>query len=273
MVSQFKEIVTDLANLTKLSLPHIFYILKGRIKRSLLFPITYSQADLIIAVSRGVAKDVADLTGLPESKIQAIWNPIPIEDILTKAEENVNHPWFVVKELPIILGVGRLDYQKDFFTLINAFAIVRQSLKSRLVILGEGKVRSELEQLVSKLGLEDEVSLPGYIKNPYPYMKNADVFVLSSYYEGLGYVLLEALAVGTPIVSTNCPSGPDEVLEHGKYGRLVGVQDANGLASAILATLSEPPDPQLLQKRARDFHLDSIVEQYLNALNKLVEHN
>jgi glycosyltransferase involved in cell wall biosynthesis len=134
-------------------------------------------------------------------------------------------------------------------------------------------VRSELEQLVSKLGLEDEVSLPGYIKNPYPYMKNADVFVLSSYYEGLGYVLLEALAVGTPIVSTNCPSGPDEVLEHGKYGRLVGVQDANGLASAILATLSEPPDPQLLQKRARDFHLDSIVEQYLNALNKLVEHN
>jgi len=268
MISQPKEIAADLAKLTKLSRPHLIYLLKGRVK-SILLPITYPQADLIITASRGVAKDVAELTRLPESKIQAIWNPISTEDILTKAEENVNHPWFVAKELPIILGVGRLEYQKDFFTLINAFAIVRQSLKSRLVIFGEGRARGELEQLVSKLGLEDEVSLPGYIKNPYPYMKNADVFVLSSYYEGFGYVIVESLAVGTPVVSTDCPSGPDEVLEHGKYGRLVDIQDANGLASAILATLSEPPDPQLLQKRARDFHLESIVEQYLNTLNKL----
>ena len=229
---------------------------------------TYPWAELIIAVSKGVAEDVSYLTGLPLSKIQVIHNPIFTQDLLTKAEEPINHSWFVPKEAPIILGVGRLEYVKDFATLIKAFAIVRQSLKSRLVIIGDGRVRGELQRLVNELGLEDEVSLPGFSNNPYAYMKNADVFVLSSVYEGFGNVLVESLAVGTPVVSTDCP-GPAEILEYGKYGRLVGVHDANGLARAILATLSEPVDLQLLQQRANDFPLDGIVEKYLNTLNQL----
>ncbi len=248
------------------SLAHFIYYLKGKIK-SYIYPLTYSMADSVVALSNGVAKDVAAICRWPLAKIKVIYNPVYVEEILIKSQEQIYHPWFTTKDVPIILGVGRLEHQKDFPTLIHAFAIVRRLRKCRLVILGDGRMRQELEQLVKNLGLEHDVSLPGFRKNPYPYMKNADVFVLSSYYEGFGNVIAEALAVGTPVVSTNCPSGPAEILQHGKYGRLVPPHNPSNLAQAILTTLQEPSYPWLLQKRARDFDPDLIADHYLDAMD------
>jgi len=259
-----KEIA--IGNQKIVSLSHFTYYLKGKIK-SYIYPLTYSLADSVVALSNGVAKDVAAICRWPLAKIKVIYNPVYVEEILIKSQEQIYHPWFTTKDVPIILGVGRLEHQKDFPTLIHAFAIVRRVLKCRLVILGDGRMRQELEQLVKNLGLEDDVSLPGFSKNPYPYMKNADVFVLSSYYEGFGNVIAEALAVGTPVVSTNCPSGPAEILQHGKYGRLVPPHNPSNLAQAILATLQEPSYPGLLQKRARDFDPDLIADHYLDAMD------
>jgi len=166
----------------------------------------------------------------------------------------------------VLLGVGRLVMQKDFPTLIQAFALVRQRCPARLTILGEGEKRPQLEALVRELGLEAEVSLPGFVQNPYAYMARSAVFVLSSAWEGFGNVVAEAMAVGTSVVSTDCQSGPAEILEGGRYGKLVSVGDVAALAEAILATLSQPTDPEVLRQRSRAFSVDLVVDQYLEVL-------
>lgn len=174
------------------------------------------------------------------------------------------------------MGVGRLVKQKDFSTLVRAFALVQQRCPVRLMILGdvdkrEPSIKPQLEALVRELGLENEVALPGFVENPYNYMAKADVFVLSSIYEGFGNVVAEALATGTSVVSTNCESGPAEILENGKYGRLVPVGDAEALANGILATLSNPTDSEILQQRSQAFSVDRVVDQYLEVLNSLIK--
>lgn len=227
----------------------------------------YPWADGIVAVSRGVAEDLAQITRLPLERIRVIYNPVVTPELLKWAEEPVDHHWFDPGEPPVVLGAGRLTKQKDFSTLIRAFALVRQRRLARLMILGEGGERSSLEALVRELGLVDDVALPGFVKNPYAYMARAAVFVLSSVWEGLPNALIEALATGTPVVSTNCESGPAEILENGRYGQLVPVGDVGALAEAILTALSTAPAVESLQARAREFSLENILDQYLEALH------
>jgi glycosyltransferase involved in cell wall biosynthesis len=233
----------------------------------------YPQADAIVAVSKGVADDLADTTNLARQGIEVIYNPVVTPKLLTKAGEPVNHPWFNIGELPVILGVGRLTKQKDFSTLIKAFAIVKQNLSARLVILGEGEERSTLQRLVEELKLEKVVNMPGFVDNPYAYMSKATVLVLSSAWEGFGMVIAEAMACGIPVVSTNCQSGPAEILEEGKYGKLVEVGDVEGLAQAIVNTVKNPVDFNSLLNRALNFSVENSVDRYLYLLNKLDRHD
>lgn len=199
----------------------------------------YPWAHGIVAVSKGVAEDLASTVGLPIDKIHIIYNPVVTMELFARADEPLDHPWFKFGELPVILGAGRLTAQKDFSTLIRAFAMVRQELPARLMIISEGEERPKLSSLVKELGLDQDVALPGFVDNPYNIMKHARIFALSSRWEGLPTVLIEAMALGTPVVSTDCPSGPAEILEGGKWGRLVPVGDAKALAAAIIAELNE----------------------------------
>jgi glycosyltransferase involved in cell wall biosynthesis len=223
----------------------------------------YPWADGIVAVSHGVAKDLANITGIPLERIHVIYNPVVVPEVFAKAQESVAHPWFQSGEPPVILGVGRLYPQKDFSTLIRAFAYVRQVHPSRLVILGSGPEQPQLESLVHELGLEQEVALLGFVQNPYAYMARAGVFVLSSAWEGLGNVLVEAMAVGTPVVSTDCKSGPAEILANGKYGLLTPVGDTKAMAQAILSVLSGNTT-RVDSSWLHQFTLEACVEQYLS---------
>ncbi|BAS59102.1 group 1 glycosyl transferase [Leptolyngbya boryana NIES-2135] len=225
----------------------------------------YPWADGIVAVSQGVADDLAEITRLNRDRIQVVYNPIVLPELFTQAQEPVTHPWFKPDQPPVVLAVGRLYPQKDFSTLIHAFAQVRRIRPARLVILGDGPERERLTTLVEELGLTEDVALLGFVQNPYAYMAKAAVFVLSSAWEGLGNVLVEALAVGTPVVSTNCESGPAEILAQGKYGVLTPVGDDSAIASAIIQTLSSPArqvDPQWLKQ----FTLETCTQQYLDVL-------
>ena len=225
----------------------------------------YPWADAVVAVSKGVAEDLLKIAGLPKEKIRVIYNPVITPDLLTKAEEPVDHPWFRPGEPPVILGIGRLTEAKDFPTLIRAFALVRKERPARLMILGEGEERPKLEALVRELGLEKDVALPGFVDNPYKYMKRAAVFVLSSRWEGLPTVLIEALALGMPVVSTDCPSGPREILNGGRWGRLVAVGDVGSMAKAIEETLARPVS-QMAQGALSSFELATVIDRYLNVL-------
>ncbi|MGM0454151.1 MAG: glycosyltransferase [Thermodesulfobacteriota bacterium] len=171
----------------------------------------YPHVDGVIAVSKGVAEDLAVNIGMSRSSIDVVYNPVVTERLLREAAESCDHPWLKPGEPPVVLAVGRLTPQKDFITLLNAFAILRQSHKSRLLILGEGALRSALEAEIKKLDLVDFVQMPGFVDNPYPIMRASSLFVLSSAWEGLPNVLIQAMACGTPVVSTDCPSGPAEI--------------------------------------------------------------
>jgi len=225
----------------------------------------YPWADAVVAVSNGVAEDLVRVTGLPKKKVHVIYNPVITPELFALAEEPLDHPWFASGEPPVVLGVGRLTAQKDFPTLIRAFALVRKERPARLLILGEGEERPKLEALVRELGLEEDVALPGFVDNPFKYMKRAGVFVLSSRWEGLPNVLIQALALGTPLVSTDCPSGPAEILENGRWGKLVPVGDVEALAEAILASFKQTAKPSV-QIRAFDFNLERTVAAYLRVL-------
>jgi glycosyltransferase involved in cell wall biosynthesis len=227
----------------------------------------YSFADAVVAVSEGVAEDLSQMSGLPLQKIKVIYNPIVTPTLLAKMREPVTHPWLIPGQVPVILGVGRLSIQKDFPTLIRAFAEVRRHRDVRLLILGEGEERSHLEALVDQLNLTDEVDLPGFVPNPYAYMSHSALFVMSSAWEGFGNVLVEAMAAGTSVVSTDCKSGPAEILSQGQYGRLVAAGDVQGLAMAILKTLNEEPDPQTLRLRSEEFSVDQALSQYRHVVD------
>jgi len=225
----------------------------------------YPWADCIVAVSKGVAEDLVRVARIPRKLIQVIYNPIVTPEFRQKAQARPAHPWFQAGAPPVILAVGRLTAQKDFGTLIRAFARLRQTCSARLLILGEGEERPALESLVHHLGLEEEVGLPGYVADPYPYMARASAFVLSSRWEGLPGVLIEALYCGIPLIATDCPSGPREILADGKYGILVPVADADALSLAMETALDggilRPP-----QESWHRFELDAVVDQYLHVL-------
>jgi len=239
--------------------------------RQLLLKYTYAASDGLVAVSKGVAEDLSGMTGIPLSQIQVIYNPVVTIDLLNKAKQPIDHPWFMTGEPPVILGAGRLMIQKDYPTLIRAFAKVRQHRLCRLVMIGEiTPHKVELEALAEELGVAQDIQMPGFANNPYAYMSKAAVFVMSSQYEGFGNVLVEAMATGTPVVSTDCESGPAEILGYGQYGKLAPVGDANSLAVAIGETLDHPLDAKTLQARAQDFTTEKIAHQYLEFIEQII---
>jgi glycosyltransferase involved in cell wall biosynthesis len=203
---------------------------------------------------------------VPADLVTTIYNPVVTDELLEKAREPLDHPWFVEDAPPVILGVGRLEPQKDFETLIRAFHRVQSEREPRLVILGKGSERAKLERLVQSLGMDNSVQMPGFVDNPFQYMARADVFALSSRFEGLPGVLIQAMATGCPVVSTDCPSGPREILEDGRWGALVPVEDEEALAVAILGTIDSPHCLDELRERAQAFSASQAVDQYLDVL-------
>lgn len=230
----------------------------------------YARADAIIAVSKGVAAAVAELTGLPAERISTIYNPMVGAAGLASPAESPPHPWLEPGNPPVILGAGRLTIQKDFETLIRAFAVLRRQRQARLIILGDGAKRPQLEALVRELRLDEEVLLPGYVRDVPRWMAFAGAFVLSSLWEGLPGVLIEALAVGCPVVSVDCPSGPREILDDGRYGALVPARAPEQMAVCIAAALNVPPAPALLRARAAEFGCERSIAQYLDVLDSLM---
>jgi glycosyltransferase involved in cell wall biosynthesis len=228
---------------------------------------SYPDADAIVAVSNHVADDLSSICNLPRSSISTIYNPVVDDHLITQARVPLNHPWFSSHGPPVILGIGRLTQQKDFQTLIRAFSRLRTRREARLLILGEGKQREALEQLVDELRLGADVQLPGFVDNPFQYMSNAAALALSSEYEGLPGVLIQALACGCPVVSTDCPGGSAEILCDGQYGPLVPVGNAVALCEALESVIDNPIDKSLLIGRAEQFSVDSAADSYLRILD------
>jgi len=226
-----------------------------------------AHCDGVIAVSQGVADDLIN-HGLPQNKCHIIHNPITHPGLSEQARQPVTHPWYTKKrDAPLIVAAGRLEPQKDYPTLIQAFSLVKHKIpNARLLILGEGSQRASLQTQIKKQQLNDSIQLAGHVENPFAYMSNADLFVLSSAWEGFGNVLVEAMATGTPVVSTDCPSGPSEILDQGRYGRLTPVGDTEALAVAILETLESPLPPETLIARSHEFDITRAAEKYHHVL-------
>ena len=223
-------------------------------------------AERIIAVSAGVAEDLARQAPRIAGRVRVVPNPVPHDDVAAMAAAALDHPWFDEPGVPVILSAGRLVGQKDFSTLIRAFAQVMKSRPTRLVILGEGRERGALVALARELGVAESVDLPGFVANPFAWMARARVFAVSSIYEGLSMVLVEAMACGTPVVSTDCPHGPREVLEDGRWGRLVPVGAAGALAAAILETLRDPVPSDRLVSRSRAFSVEGCIDRHMELM-------
>mgnify|MGYP001312576641 CR=1 FL=1 len=241
--------------------------LKGRIL-PFLMRYCYRQSERIVAVSKGVANDLSTLIKHPINTIDVIYNPVVTPDILEHSYVPLAHPWFIEGEPPVILGIGRLTRAKGFSLLIRAFAKARNNQSARLMILGEGHERPSLEHLIRELDLEHDVALPGFVPNPYNFLKASRLFVLSSFWEGLPTVLIEALACGTPVISTDCPSGPREILQDGRWGTLVPVDNESALSAAIIESL-QAPTPSIPVEAWTPFTLDNSVSQYLQLINKV----
>ncbi|MGP1372624.1 MAG: glycosyltransferase, partial [Almyronema sp.] len=199
----------------------------------------YPLADNVVTVSQGARDDLQQWMQTAQPQVETIYNPVITPSLYEKAAIAVDHPWFQAGEPPVILGVGKLEPQKDFATLIRAFAQVRSQLPCRLAILGWGPEQESLEALAAELGVAESVALLGYMDNPYAYMSRASLFTLSSAWEGLPTVLIEAMALGVPVVSTDCKSGPQEILAQGQYGALAPVGDFEAIAQAMLTTLQQ----------------------------------
>lgn len=225
----------------------------------------YSDTPDLVCVSAGVADDVASILGRDRKSLHVLPNPVVTSEHETLARQAVEHPWFSDADSPVILGVGRLGRIKNFALLVRAFARTRAQRECRLIILGEGKQRKMLVALGKKLGIDEWMDLPGFVDNPIAYMNQADLFVLSSRWEGFGNVLVEALACGTPAVSTNCPSGPSEILQNGRYGALVPIDDEIALSDAMVSSLKHPLEADILREAAAPFTLARSCDLYLKA--------
>ncbi|MCP4693024.1 MAG: glycosyltransferase [Desulfobacterales bacterium] len=228
----------------------------------------YPWADVMITPSEGAADDLARIAGVSRDRVRVLPSPVGGDHAERRAVEPVDHPWFKAPDgPPIVLGVGELCARKDFSTLIEAFALVRREREARLVILGKGRQRERLEALARDLGIESDTLMPGFVSNPFAYMSKASVFVLSSVCEGAPVVLMEALSLGLPVVSTDCPSGPREILENGRYGPLAPVGNREILAREILNTLEKPLDPDTLKSAASPYQVAESANRYLEALD------
>lgn len=225
----------------------------------------YPYADRIIVTCAGVADDMSAYTGLARDRIEVVASPVVPDTLLDGPQPLPDHPWFGAGQPPVILGVGELSGRKDFEMLLRAFALVRAQRPCRLMILGRGKQREHLLSLAAGLGIAEDVALPGFVASPYTYMAHAAVFAFPSRLEGLGFVIIEALAVGTPVVSTDCPSGPREILRDGCYGPLVPVGDHQAMAQALVRVLKQPRDREFLRSAARPYTVETATDAYLQA--------
>lgn len=234
-----------------------------------LAPWIYSRADCVAAVSHGVKEELVRALRLPRRSIQVLNNPVVSAALLENGAGVAPHPWFAAGAPPVILGVGRLHEQKNFPLLIRAFARVRAQRLLRLMILGDGRLEPGLRAEALATGFSDDIHFAGFVE-PFAFMRRAALFVLSSNWEGLPTALLEAMACGIPVVATDCPSGPREILRDGRLGRLVPVGDEEAMAMAIIATLDQPPDVAELRRRAADFSCSAAADQYLQLIDGLL---
>jgi glycosyltransferase involved in cell wall biosynthesis len=230
----------------------------------------YRGADLVVANSQGLARDAARVAGVAIESIPVVRNPVITPDLDRLAAEPISHPWFGPDRPPILLGAGGFRRQKDFHTLLRAFARVRAERDVRLILLGRGRLEASLRRLAGELGVARHVDFPGFAENPYPFMKAAAVFVLSSRWEGSPNVLTEALALGTPAVATDCPSGPAETLQEGRVGLLVPIADPDAMAGAVLRTLAQPPEPDRLRAAVSEYTVAENARRYADLLQALV---
>jgi len=222
----------------------------------------YPRADAIVGISKGVAEDIKKYLFGGHEKVSCIYNPVVTDITLKQLEQNSSDAWFDSCARPVIVTSGRLVAQKDQKTLLKAFARLLKSRAASLLILGEGPLQDELIGSARVLGIREHVYFKGFVADPLSYMKKADVFALSSAWEGFGNVVVEALLCGLPVVSTDCPAGPAEILDNGRYGFLVPVGDDDKLAKALESALAGKPDPENQKKRAMDFSVQKICDQY-----------
>ncbi len=236
--------------------------LKSRIAQWLV-PRIYPSAERIVAVSEGVAESIVERTAVGRETISVLYNPVDVKTVRRRAREPVDHEWFADGTVAVALFVGRIEQQKDLETWLRTFRrVYDRNPNARAVVVGEGSRRESVQSSAARMGLADVVSMPGYVNNPYGYMSRADVFLLSSRYEGLPTVLIEALACGCPVVATDCPSGPREILADGTYGRLAPVGDDASLAEAVVETLRNPPRENELRERADEFAPEAVLDGY-----------
>jgi glycosyltransferase involved in cell wall biosynthesis len=240
--------------------------LRGKIVRRLI-PLVYPWAHAVIAVSTDVAIELVRMSSGIARKTHVLPTPVVSKALLQDGEKPLDHSWFVVGAPPVVLGAGRLHPQKDFPTLMQAFALLRRTRPLRLMVLGEGPERSALEALTRRLGIAADVRLPGFVGNPFPYFNRAAVFVLSSRYEGMANTLLQAMAFGTPVVSTDCPGGSRDVLDHGRLGGLVPPGDVSALAAAISVALASRRRDDGAAYVTQRFGVSEATDRYLRILH------
>ncbi len=229
----------------------------------------YRKVDTVVGVSEGVREDTINLAGIARANTTVIRNPVVTEQMLKASTEEAPHAWLKDTSIPVIMGIGRLSYQKNFHSLIEAFAALNKQHSARLIILGDGKDEQALKALADTLDISDQVLFAGFQANPYNWLANADLFVLSSRWEGSPNVLTEALALGVPCVSTRCPSGPNEVFNEGEYGPLVDVENTQQLSEAMLAVLQNPLPSETLKQAVVEYTPEISAKNYLGVLGVL----
>lgn len=255
-------VVSAHANLPSPESPKLYHTKLGRFLANR----TYGQADCVVAVSDLTATTVAEWAGITKDRIKVIYNPIVYDDMLLMGQSDPGHPWLPVDSMPVILGVGRLTQVKRFDTLIEAFNVLRETMRARLIILGDGPLRNQLQNLASTSPFRNDIDIYGRVDNPFAFMANANVVVLPSESESFGNVLVEAMAMGTSIVSTAC-GGPEEILENGRYGALVPIGDAKKMSEAIMSVIKCPTPKGDLVERSREFEVGRISDKYYAVLS------
>lgn len=256
IVREASTLSVELAHSTKINKIILPYLMRW----------TFAQVHAIIAPSFGVADDLSKVTGICRESVQVIYNPIISTSLLKQSQQPVQHPWLHLHGTPVIIGMGRLTSQKDFATLIEAFALIRKKISAKLILLGDGEERESLKGTAKRLGIVNDVDIMGFVSNPYPFLSRATLFVLSSRWEGLPGVLIEALACGTQVISTDCPSGPREILDNGIYGQLVPIADPIAMSVAIENAINgkfRAADPSQWIKK---FSVEWNTKIYLNTL-------
>ncbi|MCC9138540.1 glycosyltransferase [Pontibacter silvestris] len=225
-------------------------------------PLVYRFADCIVAVSKGLSDNLSSLALIPKHKIKTIYNPAFSNNLLMHMHDEISHPWLTDKQVPVLINVARLANAKNQKMLVHAVARVLKTRQVKLLIVGEGPLRDMLQEEIDKLNLREYIDLVGFQLNPVSWIAKSDLFVLSSDYEGFGMVVVEALATGVTVVTTKCDYGPSEIVNDGEYGYLASVGDEEDLANKILYALKNPLQKENQMQRAKDFHVDTVMEKY-----------